>query len=201
VLFSRPARLGRVKSRLAAGIGAAEAWRFHRRTLRALMLRLARDQRWLTWLALPPGRDRRDRSWPVLLPALDQGRGDLGARMRRVFARLPSGPAVLIGSDIPAVGAHHVAAAFRALGRAEAVFGPARDGGYWLVGLSRAGRRLDPFTGIAWSTPRTLADTLARLGPGVRVALVATLEDVDDEAAYARWRAASRRARQAARSA
>jgi hypothetical protein len=102
---------------------------------------------------------------------------------------VPAGPAVLIGGDIPAVGPRHIAAAFEALGRAEAVFGPAADGGFWLVGFARRGRRLDPFTGVRWSSAHALADTLARLPKDARVALAETLEDVDDAASYARWRA------------
>ena len=67
------------------------------------------------------------------------------------------------------------------------MFGPAVDGGYWLVGLRRHPRR-DPFRGVAWSGPQALAETLANLR-GVQVAMLETLEDVDDGADYARWRA------------
>jgi rSAM/selenodomain-associated transferase 1 len=196
IVFTRPARLGAVKTRLAAEIGAGEAWRFHRDTVRALLARLARDVRWRTWLAIPPeALGAPDRSWPRRLPRIDQGRGDIGRRMARAFDRLPAGPAVLIGSDIPAVRPPHIAAAFDALGRAEAVFGPAADGGFWLVGFARRGRRLDPFTGVRWSSAHALADTLARLPRDARVALVETLEDVDDGAGYAGWLKRERAAR------
>lgn len=190
IVFTRPARLGAVKTRLAAGIGAGEAWRFHRGSVRALLARAARNPRWRTWLAVPSEAiGEVDRSWPAGLKRLDQGRGDIGRRMAHAFDRLPPGPAVLIGGDIPAVRSHHIAAAFDALGRAEAVFGPAADGGFWLVGFARRARRLDPFTGVRWSSPHALADTLARLPKDVRVAFVETLEDVDDAVAHARWRA------------
>jgi len=188
VLFARPARLGAVKTRLAAAIGPGEAWRFHRRTMDALVLRLARDPRWRTWLALSGGSATTVRSVPPL-PILDQGKGDLGRRMAQVFAQLPPGPAILVGVDIPTMMPGHIAAAFRALGSAEAVFGPAQDGGYWLVGFRRSGRPLDPFVGVRWSTAHALADTLAHLPKEARVATVATLEDVDEGRAYARWRA------------
>ncbi|MGH6660397.1 MAG: DUF2064 domain-containing protein, partial [Rhodospirillales bacterium] len=74
-----------------------------------------------------------------------------------------------------------------ALGRADAVFGPAADGGYWLVGLRRRPRRLRLFEGVRWSSEHALADTLANLGGRPHV-LLETLEDVDDGAAYQRWR-------------
>jgi len=118
-----------------------------------------------------------------------QGGGDLGRRMARVFQTLPPGPAVIIGSDIPAIRPAHIAAAFRALGQHQAVFGPATDGGYWLVGLRRRPRlprRL--FERVRWSSAHALADTRAGLPKDMSVALLETLEDVDDAGAYARWR-------------
>ena len=57
--------------------------------------------------------------------------------MRRPPLGLPPGPVVVIGSDIPGITARHIAEAFRLLGRHAFVFGPARDGGYWLVGARR----------------------------------------------------------------
>ncbi len=195
VVFLRAPRLGRVKSRLAAGIGALAALRFHRDAGVRLLRDLARDPRWRTELWVTPDRDRQAR-WPVRLRCRGQGRGDLGRRMARVFARLPPGPAVIVGSDIPAITRAHIAAAFRALGRSEAVFGPAEDGGYWLVGLRRRPRVPHGlFAGVRWSSPHALADTLRGLPRGMTVALVETLMDVDDAEDYARWRQAALRRR------
>jgi uncharacterized protein len=70
-----------------------------------------------------------------------------------------------------------VLAAFRALRRADAVFGPAEDGGYWLVGLSPR-RPARPFTAVRWSTVHALTDTLANFRDR-RVAFLRTLRDVD----------------------
>jgi glycosyltransferase A (GT-A) superfamily protein (DUF2064 family) len=80
-----------------------------------------------------------------------------------------------------------IAAAFAALGRADAVLGPARDGGYWLIGFTQAQRRRLPFSEVRWSTPHARADTLANL-EGKRVAMLREREDVDDAASYKRWR-------------
>jgi rSAM/selenodomain-associated transferase 1 len=193
VIYAKESRLGAVKTRLARDIGAAAALHFYEETLHALIARVARDSPWRCWLAVTPDEfaahaRRRWRFLPRDLAVIGQGRGDLGQRMAASFARLSSGPAVLIGSDIPAVTRAHIDAAFAALGRHDAVFGPAEDGGYWLVGQ----RRLRPmprlFRGVRWSTPHALADTLANLAPGQSHALVATLADVDDGAAYARLR-------------
>ena len=82
---------------------------------------------------------------------------------------------------------HHIARAFALLGGHDLVFGPARDGGFWLVG-ARRGRPLPRslFDGVRWSTPTALADTLAGLPRYVTTALVDTLDDVDDAAALRR---------------
>jgi uncharacterized protein len=189
VVFLRAPRLGRVKLRLAAGIGAVAALGFYRRTSATLLRRLTRDRRWCCHLALTPDRAAHGkRSWRVAALRRGQGGGDLGRRMARVFRALPPGPAVIIGSDVPAITPAHVVTAFRALGRHEAVFGPALDGGYWLVGLRRRPRLpRGLFERVRWSSEHALADTLAGLPRSMSVALLERLEDIDDAAAYGRW--------------
>lgn len=91
-----------------------------------------------------------------------QGEGDLGARMDRALARVLRGhrQALLIGTDAPALDAARLCDAAQALHSADAVFVPALDGGYALVGLQRAQPAL--FQGIAWSTAQVMAQTRAR---------------------------------------
>lgn len=182
VVMVKEPRPGRVKTRLAAGIGAAPAARWFRRQSLALLRRLGRDPRWETWIAVSPDREGLEsRVWPAGAPRTPQGPGDLGRRMGRILRAFPPGPVVIVGADIPGVTPTDIAAAFRALGRAEAVIGPAEDGGYWLIGLAR-GRRPAPaglFAGVRWSTRHALADTEATLG-GLRVARLRTLSDVDE---------------------
>jgi glycosyltransferase A (GT-A) superfamily protein (DUF2064 family) len=101
--------------------------------------------------------------------------------MHRIMARTRPGPLVIIGTDIPGITAAHVARAFRLLGSHDAVFGPASDGGYWLVGLRRRPRLLRPFTGVRWSTAEALSDTLRNLD-GRSVALLPVLDDIDSAA-------------------
>jgi len=177
ILFARAPRLGAVKRRLAAGIGDRAALRFHCATLAATARPIARDRRWTTLLATTPRGARTD--WARFVPRgtrrMDQIHGDLGARMQACLRLAPR--AVLAGSDIPDLHPDDIAAAFRALGRADAVFGPARDGGYWLIGLGSR-RPARPFARVRWSGPHALADTLANFR-GRRVALLRTLQDVD----------------------
>lgn len=190
VVMAKAPRLGLVKRRLAADIGAVPATAFYRTTLHRLLRRLAADPRWRLWLAVTPDADAPAvaRTAPPGVSAFGQGTGDLGARMQRIFDRMPPGPVVIVGSDIPDIAPRHTAAAFAALGDADAVFGPAADGGYWLVGARRRPRVPRLFGGVRWSTRHALADTRANLPAGTRVRLLEELEDVDDGAAWARWR-------------
>ena len=192
IVFLRAPALGRGKRRLARDIGNLAAHHFYRMQIAALLRRLGRDPRWRTMIAVTPDSAVR-RRWPIRAPTVAQGRGDLGARMARAIARPPHGPVVLIGADVPAVERDHVWSAFRALGDHHLVFGPARDGGYWLVGMRRAPRSVPrDFGAVRWSSRHALADSIATVGRGRRVALIDILEDVDDGAAWRRWLALRR---------
>jgi hypothetical protein len=201
VVFLRAPRLGAVKTRLAADIGALAAWRFYRGCTARVLGRVANDARWRTRLAVTPDRFTGAGFWPDERSRMAQGPGDLGARMARAFGRLPPGPAIIVGSDMPDLDADQINCAFRALGGADAVFGPATDGGYWLIGLAR--RRPPPrglFLGVRWSTEHALADTLASLPGHFRIALLEQRADIDDGADYRRWRDAAREHRDASNS-
>ncbi len=176
VVFARAPRLGTVKRRLARDVGDRAALRFYRANLVRLLRALVRDRRFRTVLAATPDHVRV--RWPVRVPLVAQGSGDLGQRMHRACARHRR--VAIVGTDIPELCAADVAAAFRALGRAHAAFGPATDGGYWLVALSPR-RPARPFAGVRWSTEHALADTLANFA-GRRVELLRTLRDVDTAA-------------------
>ncbi|MEM6438838.1 MAG: TIGR04282 family arsenosugar biosynthesis glycosyltransferase [Pseudomonadota bacterium] len=185
VVFAKEPRPGHVKTRLARGIGTVAAARWFRGTALRVILGLARDPRWDVSLAVSPDREGlRSRVWPQSVPRLPQGRGDLGRRMARALRAAPPGPAVVVGADVPGIAPARIAEAFAALGRADAVFGPAEDGGFWLVGLKRvrapaAESRM--FDAVRWSRETTLAEALHACR-GLRVAFCATLADVDEPA-------------------
>jgi glycosyltransferase A (GT-A) superfamily protein (DUF2064 family) len=156
----------------------AAAWWF-RHQVRNLLRRID-DPRWTVVLAVAPDRAGMiSRVWPVHLPRIPQGPGDLGDRMGRALRNAPRGQVCVIGGDIPDISVTRIAEAFAALGNNDAVFGPADDGGYWLIGLRRL-RAVPPllFAGVRWSTEYALADTAATL-PNHSIAHVATLRDVD----------------------
>lgn len=175
IIFAKPPRLGRAKRRLAKRIGLVPAWIFYRRMLGALVRRLATDSRWRCRLVIDKGAAR----WPRHLTLSHQSGGDLGARMENAFRCLPLGPALLIGSDIPDIRPEHINAAFKQLGDHDVVFGPAGDGGYWLIGFKNIHRHHAPFASVRWSTDQALEDTLKNM-KGFKVAFCAQLDDVDD---------------------
>lgn len=178
VMLKEP-RLGRVKTRLGRGIGAVPAtWWFRHQVKR--LLRDVTDPRWQLVLAVSPDNQAlNSRIWSKHLPRVPQGRGDLGARMLRLLKLPHKGPVVLIGGDIPGIKRQHIADAFAKLGSNTAVFGPATDGGFWLVGLKRSTPApRDMFKGVRWSTEHALSDTLASM-PDDTSAMVAMLQDVD----------------------
>ena len=170
---------GRVKTRLGRDIGLTRsAWWFRRQS--AALIRRLRDPRWDLILAVAPDHEGlQSRVWPADLPRVPQGGGDLGDRMGRQFRTIPQGPVCVIGADIPDINRARIAEAFKALGDHDAVFGPADDGGYWLIGLKRM-RPVPPrlFDGVRWSTEHALTDTIQTL-PDHRIAQIAMLRDVD----------------------
>ncbi|MGG7566085.1 TIGR04282 family arsenosugar biosynthesis glycosyltransferase [Rhodovulum sp. DZ06] len=180
VMVKEP-RPGRVKTRLARGIGKVPAAWWFRRQLAQTLRRLGRDPRWELILFVSPHGAEASRAFPGGFRRMAQGSGDLGARMARGLREAPPGPVLLMGGDIPRVTRAQIAASFKALEGAEALFAPAGDGGFWLVGLKRGGaappRGL--FRDCRWSTEHALADAEASAAP-LRIARGPLMRDVDE---------------------
>ncbi len=169
-------RPGRVKTRLGRDIGMVSAAAWYRQQTRSLLRRL-RDPRWSVLLSVAPDKSVASRVWPMDLPRIAQGRGDLGVRMARALAQT-QGPTLLIGSDIPGVRPAHIAQAFSRLRSGGSIIGPATDGGYWLVGIDHPHRRKPKlFKNVRWSGPSTLKETVNTLP--LPVSYAETLQDVD----------------------
>lgn len=153
------------------------AWWFRHHT--HALLREVEDPRWDLILAEAPNPLPYQSPWPRHLRRIDQGRGDLGDRMGRILRGMPPGPVCIIGADIAGVTRRRIARAFAALGDHDAVFGPAFDGGYWLVGMARKSPPPPSlFQNVRWSTDHALADTMASLG-GMSIAQIDRLRDID----------------------
>ena len=189
VIFAKAPKLGAVKTRLAAGIGDEAALEFYQKSLKAVLARLATRSSWRCWISVTPDAAVIEAPfWPDSYDAIPQGGGDLGDRMAKTFEVLPPGPVALIGADIPTIESTHIEAAFTALNDHDTVFGPAADGGYWLVGSNRSFDAAGMFKNVRWSSPHALADTLINVvAQGKSSAQLETLEDIDDRAAYQKW--------------
>lgn len=183
IIFLKAPKAGRVKTRLGREVGMGRAAVLFRMMVSSTLAQ-AQAGPWRKIIAIDlPGEIFGWRAhWPSVFERMPQAPGDLGARMKAAFDAAPKGPVIIIGADAPQMGSRHLRAAFKALGRADAVFGPAHDGGYWLIGLSRRKPAPHLFQNVRWSSEHALADTLASLPPDFRVAYAPTLRDIDDAA-------------------
>ena len=169
--------MGWAKTRLAVGVGPVHAQRLYRAMVRQV-LRRVQDPRWDTVLLGTPDRWLgRVPEWRGLTQG-SQGGGDLTERLLRVFSQ--RGPAIVIGTDAPQVCAADIAAGFTALRGQDFVFGPADDGGFWLMGMNGPARGHE-FGNVAWSTDTALADVRRNIAGDT--AELRTLIDMDDVAA------------------
>ena len=181
IVFVRAPRAGAVKTRLAQRIGASAACDAYQKLVHAVLNRIdsIRDGqlRYSPDDAESEVRPWLRRSW-TLAP---QGSGDLGERLTRAFGESFAAGAkkvVIIGSDCPWLSDRDIKEAWNDLETHDLVLGPAKDGGYWLVGLREP--KPEVFKGISWSTETVLAQTLeqARAG-GLQFRLLRELSDVD----------------------
>lgn len=180
-IFLKAPVAGRVKTRLGRDIGLGRAAALFR-VMTAQTIARASAGPWRTVLAVDPPTALAGGGhlWPLHLDRVSQASGNLGQRMGAVFNQAPRGPTIIIGADAPDLRAHHIRDAFNKLGSNDAVFGPADDGGYWLIGL--AGRRAIPglFDNVRWSTEFTLNDTMNNLPRNFSVAKLSTITDIDE---------------------
>ncbi len=121
------------------------------------------------------------RDWLGCRIALVSQRGEgLGERMHDSLADALAGgfsPALVIGTDCPQLDEHVLERASAALETADVVFGPAEDGGYYLVGLTRP---VDIFSGITFGRNDVLSASLDRCRSlDLKVACIDRLADID----------------------
>lgn len=178
---------GFAKTRLATALGADGAARLAERLLESTIEKAVASRIGPVTLCCDPDATHRAFARLASLHPIElavQGDGDLGLRMHRALERAmrTHRRAVLIGTDTPGIDATFLREAARALLDHDAVFGPAVDGGYTLVGVSSNAPAL-LFPGIDWSTARVMQQTRAQL---VRLGLehveLPTLPDVDEPA-------------------
>jgi rSAM/selenodomain-associated transferase 1 len=186
VFFVKHPTPGRVKTRLAATVGAERAAEIYRDLVQAIWQTLPRNAEVIVMFD-PPERATEIARWLAPLGErsrfIAQSRGDLGARLEDAFARafdLRPEKVAVIGSDCMELTPAIFDEAWSALDTHDCAIGPTEDGGYYLIALRQPWPEL--FGGIAWSTDRVFAHTLARADEvGLRVHLLPKLHDVDTE--------------------
>jgi rSAM/selenodomain-associated transferase 1 len=182
VLFTRYPEPGQAKTRLIPALGAEGAADLHRRlTERTLQQVRAAG---LPYEIRSTGRDPAAfTTWLGTTAVVDQGDGDLGARLQRAGAPYPT---IFIGADAPDLSPGHLRDAAAALENHNAVLGPAEDGGYWLLGLSRPFDQL--FERMPWGTDEVLHQTFTRLRQAhANLKVLALLADLDRPVDLERW--------------
>jgi hypothetical protein len=198
IVFTRYPEPGHTKTRLIPVLGPDGAAALQRQMTEHVIdqvVRLLRRRPLTVEIRFGGGSDRLMRNWlgsGFLYGA--QGGGGLGRRMAAAMAAAfdaGAQSAVITGTDIPGITAEILERAFDALGDTDAVYGPAVDGGYYLVGLRRgaSGRALPKlFTGLPWGSERVLTLSTERARElALSVATVDTLADVDRPEDLAVW--------------
>jgi len=190
LLFTKPARQGRVKTRLIGDLTAGQAAELHAAFLADLLGRLTAGsfEVDLAW-AVEAGEAVPEDFWPGV-GSLRQEGADLGERLHGALAAAArrSAAVAALGSDHPTVEVAIVERAFAAVeGGADVALGPAEDGGYYLIALAGGAVRQRIFEEVPWSTSGVLAATLERCGElGLAVELLPVAADVDTPADLAR---------------
>ncbi|NRB60196.1 MAG: glycosyltransferase [Winogradskyella sp.] len=177
IVFVKNIKLGTVKTRLAKTIGDYGAFEVYTELVKITQKATAKlntDKRIYFSNAIV------DDQWNNEFKAIQQG-ADLGERMLNAFKDGFSAgykKIVLIGSDLPDINEEDILKGFNALDENQVVFGPAEDGGYYLVGMSK----LEPtvFTNKPWSQPELLKVTLQELhNLNIKVGTLDVLNDID----------------------
>ncbi len=184
-VFAREPKIGEVKTRLAARIGADAALRLYRALLRRVVetVEQAALAEFHLWAASDPGHEEFLALCKAQDIRLQQGE-DLGLRMHNAAAAELAEDGVefvlIVGSDCPALTPDYLERALDALSTGvDVVLGPSSDGGYVLIGLRRT--RGELFSGMDWGGPDVLRRTLEKARElGLRHQLLEPSWDVDD---------------------
>jgi rSAM/selenodomain-associated transferase 1 len=165
-LFAKHPEPGRVKTRLGEDVGMERAAQFYAESLAWMILRLDRSEFPFHLFFAPADREEKlEELYGGLeeVPLWAQRGNDLGERMLnavRCLSDRSSGPVLIVGSDSPDLPMEYLRRAREALAEHDVVFGPAEDGGYYLVGMNEPQPAL--FEGMEWSHPDVLEESLQR---------------------------------------
>ncbi len=177
IIFVKNIKLGTVKTRLAKTVGEDNAFAVYKALVEVTenaTSKIKVDKRIYFSDAIV------EEKWPNDIKRIQKG-NDLGEKMSNAFKDGFTDDyenIILIGSDLPNISADIINNGFKALDKNEVVFGPAEDGGYYLIGMSKLYNCI--FENKAWSTSNLLNNTLEELKQQkIKVSLIETLNDID----------------------
>lgn len=184
LIFAKYPDPGRVNTRLVPPLTYEQAAGLHRAALAATceLVRTLSSTRLVLVMTPDDTLDRLIAELPTPVDAAwGQGGGSLGQRLARATVRALEGGAegvVLLGADSPTIPKAYLREAIDAMATHDVVMGPSHDGGYYLLGLTKAHPAL--FDNIDWGTDRVAAQTRARAADaGLRVHELAPWHDID----------------------
>lgn len=160
IVFVKNIKLGKVKTRLAKTIGNQAAFEVYTELVKVTEQATKELD---TSICIYFSDAIVDTKWKNAYKAVQKGK-DLGERMKNAFLKgFENGyeRIVLIGSDLPDINATHIQNGLGALENSEVVFGPAEDGGYYLIGMSKMNNNV--FQNKPWSQSHLLSETLSEL--------------------------------------
>ncbi len=162
IVFTRTPEKGRVKTRLQPQYSEEQSLKLHQFLVKDTLQRVAAIKESDIELCCSPHRQHGffldcEKAFDIELS--DQSGADLGERMALAFslALQQYDKVVLIGTDCPKLDHHYIEQAFAALDSSDCVLGPAEDGGYVLIGLSRFIPEL--FRGIRWGSNTVFSES------------------------------------------
>jgi uncharacterized protein len=178
IIMARPPVLGKVKTRLAAGVGEANALIIYEKLLEhTLSIAVLEGADTFVFWSEPT-----DFQLPGSFQSDSQKGNDLGERMGHAFEtifRQGYHEVVMIGTDCPDLSAAILQYSFCEFEKCDVVIGPASDGGYYLIGMNAFHRNL--LENMPWSTNQLLeCSIIAARKSGLGVITLQTMNDVDE---------------------
>jgi len=186
LVFQKNLIAGRTKTRLAATIGNEKALFVYKQLISIttnVLINLPFDKLIYYSEFIPLDIEDKEIETAAKTLVLVQHGNDLGARMLNSFSdqfKIGYSRLIIIGTDCPGLNSELLLNAFNALESHDIVIGPAADGGYYLLGMSKLYPEL--FEGVEWSTSKVYGQTVDIISKlGLSFSLMPVLRDLDNE--------------------
>ena len=184
LVFLRAPEKGRVKTRLAGKLGETKALALYKKFVQRTLVAVETSGLDHTICFFPASKRVLVENWlgmnHIFMPQKGQ---DLGQRMGNALSDAfdkGAGKVILVGTDVPEIGAHHLLEALNILNEKDVVIGPSLDGGYWLIGFQRERFCPDLFCQVDWGSDTVFSTTMEKCrAEGLTPGLLPALQDID----------------------